>query len=80
MKKFSYAAMGAALVVLSVSAASASERHHVRRHIKHATVSTNTDPRDAYDYYPGWGRPKAPSYGVYPGLIYGGAISAPAGH
>jgi hypothetical protein len=81
MKKITYAAVGAALIALSVAnAASASERHHARRHVQQQSVSTNADPRNAFDsYYPGWGRDPVPTYGVYPGLIYGGATSAPAG-
>ena len=83
MKKITYAAMGAALVALSVAnTASATERHPTR-HVDRPAVAAS-DPRDAYaswqgQYYPGWGRPAVPTYGVYPGLIYGGAISAPAG-
>jgi hypothetical protein len=81
MKKITYAAVGAALIALSVAnAASASERYHARRHVQQQSVSTNADPRNSFDYYyPGWGREPVPAYGVYPGLIYGGATSAPAG-
>ena len=77
MRKIVLTAAGAVLIALSIStAASASERH--RRHAPPQPVGV-TDPRDAFGYYPGWGRDRVPSYGVYPGLIYGGAISAPAG-
>jgi hypothetical protein len=81
MKKIITLAFGSALVVLTVaSAASATERKGVRRHTQHPVVTTTSDPRNAFDYYPGWGRDRVPLYGVPPGLIYGGAISAPAGH
>ena len=78
MKKITATAMAAVLITAFASSAGATERH--RRHVQQPDVSTS-DPRDAYasGYYPGWGRPMAPSYGVYPGLIYGGATSAPAG-
>ncbi|MDB5654582.1 MAG: hypothetical protein JWQ94_2195 [Tardiphaga sp.] len=77
MKKITIAAMAVALTASFASHAGAAERHH-GRHVQQAGASTG-DPRDAYGYYPGWGRPMVPSYGVYPGLIYGGATSAPAG-
>jgi hypothetical protein len=81
--KISYAVLGAALVALSAaSTANASERHHIRRHVQQPHhLGSTADPRDSFAYYyPGWGRDRAPTYGVYPGLIYGGATSAPAGH
>ena len=79
MKKLTAAAIAAVLIAAFASSAGAKERHR-GRHVHHAAVSTG-DPRDAYasGYYPGWGRPMVPSYGVYPGLIYGGATFAPAG-
>jgi hypothetical protein len=78
MRKITAIAIGAALIALSVSnAASAAERHR-SRHVQQPAFSGG-DPSDAFGYYPGWGRPMVPSYGVYPGLIYGGATSAPAG-
>jgi hypothetical protein len=77
MKKITATAITAVLIAAFASGAGASERHH-RRHVQQPGVSTG-DARDAYGYYPGWGRPMVPSYGVYPGLIYGGATSAPAG-
>ena len=78
MKKITATAIAAVLIAAFVSNAGATERH--RRHAQQPGVSTG-DSRDAYasGYYPGWGRPMVPSYGVYPGLIYGGATSAPAG-
>jgi hypothetical protein len=81
MKKVAIITLGAALTALSFAdAASAAERQHARHHHVRPVFSTGTNPSDAYDYYyPGWGRPAVPPYGVYPGLIYGGAISAPAG-
>ncbi|MET0707111.1 MAG: hypothetical protein ABWY82_09750 [Tardiphaga sp.] len=79
MRKLVLTAAGAALIALSItSAASATERHRAR-HVTQQPAVGATDPRDAFGYYPGWGRERVPSYGVYPGLIYGGAISAPAG-
>jgi len=75
MKKITATAMAAVLIAAFASSAGASERH--RRHVQPSASAG--DARDAFAYYPGWGRPKVPSYGVYPGLIYGGATSAPAG-
>lgn len=81
MKKIVALGLGSALVVLiAASAASATERKNVRHYAQHPVVATNSDPRNAFDYYPGWGRDSVPVHGVYPGLIYGGATSAPAGH
>jgi hypothetical protein len=78
--KHNIAATVLALVALTVAnAASASEPRHARRHAQPVTTTTS-DPRSAFDYYPGWGRDRVPLYGVPPGLIYGGATSAPAGH
>ena len=79
MKKLTATAMAAVLIAAFASSANATERHR-SHHAKHQAVNTS-DPRDAYasGYYPGWGRPMQPTYGVYPGLIYGGATSAPAG-
>jgi hypothetical protein len=79
MMKYVTAAAISALVALTVAnAANASEPRHARRHAQPVTTTTN-DPRNAFDYYPGWGRDSVPLYGVYPGLVYGGATSAPAG-
>ena len=80
MKTFIATVLVATVVATMVgNAASASERKPVRRHVQQQGVSARIDPREAYDYYPGWGREAVPVYGVYPGLIYGGATSAPAG-
>ncbi|WP_441241670.1 hypothetical protein [Tardiphaga sp. 768_D3_N2_1] len=80
MKAFIATVLVATVVATMVAdAASASERKHARRHVQQPGTSTRIDPREAYDYYPGWGREAVPIYGVYPGLIYGGATSAPAG-
>lgn len=82
MKKITTAVLGAALVALSfASAASASERHHVRRAVQQPTVSGATDPRNAFDSYGGLDarQSRAAAYGVQPGLVYGGTTSAPAG-
>ena len=76
MKKITATAMSAVLIAAFASSAGASERHR-GRHVQPSASAG--DARDAFAYYPGWGRPKVPSYGVYPGLIYGGATSAPAG-
>jgi hypothetical protein len=83
MKKVAIVMLGAASIALSfANAAAAAERRHVRlHHVRPPVFSAGTNPGDAYDYYyPGWGRPAVPSYGVYPGLIYGGATSPPTGH
>ena len=79
MRKIVLRAAGAALLAMSMAhSANAAERHRMR-HVTQQPAVGATDPRDAFGYYPGWGRERVPSYGVYPGLIYGGAISAPAG-
>lgn len=81
MRTFIAVAVAATLVAtMGGNAASASERKPARRHVQQQQgVSAHIDPREAYAYYPGWGREAVPVYGVYPGLIYGGATSAPAG-
>jgi hypothetical protein len=80
MRKFTCAVAGAAVALSALNAASASERHDRHRHLQQHGVSVHTGPREAYDYYPGWGRDSVRLNGVYPGLMYGGATSAPAGH
>jgi hypothetical protein len=75
MKKFITAAVGSALIALAMTGAAGASGHHMR---KHPVVVVNGDSRDAVLYYPGWGRDPVPVYGVYPGLVYGGAASAPA--
>lgn len=82
MKKITTTVLGAALVTLSfASAASASERHHTRHAVRQPAVSGAADPRNAFDYYGNEDsrQARAAAYGVRPGLVYGGAISAPAG-
>ena len=79
MSKIVLMAAGAALVALSMAGAAGAAERHRGRHLAQQPATSFTEPRDAFAYYPGWGRDKVPSYGVYPGLIYGGAISAPAG-
>jgi len=82
MKKITTAVLGAALVALSFAgAANASERHHVRRGVHQPVASGTTDPRNAFDSYGGLDprEARAAAYGVQPGLVYGGATSAPAG-
>ncbi len=76
MKKITATTLAAALMAALASNAGAAERHR-GHHFQQPDVSTG-DARYADGYYPGWGRPMVPSYGVYPGLIYGGGISAPA--
>lgn len=79
MRKIVLTVAGAALLAMSMAhAANAAERHR-GRHVAQQPAAWFTEPRDAFAYYPGWGRDRVPSYGVYPGLIYGGATSAPAG-
>lgn len=72
------ASVSALIVLTTAGAASASESRHVRRHGQHPIVVINGVSRNAVAYYPGWGRDPVLVYGVYPGLIYGGAASAPA--
>jgi hypothetical protein len=80
MKTTITAAAASALIALTVSgAATASERRSVHRHAQPQAVTTYSDSRDAFAYYPGWGRDPVLVRGVYPGLVYGGATSAPAG-
>ncbi len=79
MRKIVLMAAGAALVAVFVADAAGAAERHRGRHITQQPAVGFTQPRDAFAYYPGWGRDRVPSYGVYPGLIYGGATSAPAG-
>jgi hypothetical protein len=75
-----FIAVATALAALTIAgAAGASERGHAGRHVQQQGIGSRADVRDSYDYYPGWGRDPVQMRGVYPGLIYGGAISAPAG-
>jgi hypothetical protein len=62
-------------LALACGAASASEHHGHRARV----AVTMADSADAALYYPGWGREPVVVRGVYPGLVYGGATSAPAG-
>ena len=74
---------GATLVELSFAgAASATERHHVRRSAEQSTLSSASDPRNAFDYFGDRNvqqQERAAAYGVPAGYVYGGTISAPAG-
>ena len=79
MRKIVLMAAGAALVAVSMADAAGAAERHRGRHVIHQPAAGFVEPRDAFAYYPGWGRDRVPSYGVYPGLIYGGATSAPAG-
>lgn len=66
----------ATLVMLSLT----SVAHAGSRHVRDAAApGIDRAARGGYDYYPGWGREPVRIYGVYPGLIYGGATSPPAG-
>jgi hypothetical protein len=77
MNRIVAATFGAAVIASSLAGAANADTRHIRRHPSPPAMSTDT--RDAYDYYPGWGRDKVTVRGVYPGLIYGGATSPPAG-
>jgi hypothetical protein len=77
MKRFAVAAFGAAVIASSMAGTAEADTRHARRH--EAPPAIGAHALGAYNYYPGWGREPVPVYGVYPGLIYGGAISAPAG-
>jgi hypothetical protein len=80
MKTTITTAAASALIALTVSgAATASEQRSAHRHAQPQAVTTYGDSRDAFAYYPGWGRDPVLVRGVYPGLVYGGATSAPAG-
>ena len=72
-------ALCGAMLALSVAHAGAAPRHQARSAPWPVADSGRDPDHVAGYYYPGWGRPAVPSYGVYPGLIYGGATSAPAG-
>lgn len=72
MTRIVSAMLGLAVLASSLVAAQASGRH-VRGAEAVASAHRGTD------YYPGWGRERVTIYGVPPGLVYGGAISAPAG-
>lgn len=78
MNRFVAASLGAAVIASSLASAADANTRHIRRHASPPAISADT--REAYDYYPGWGRDKVAVRGVYPGLIYGGAMSPPAGH
>ena len=79
MKKFTAAAIATVLVGAFASSAVASEPQRARNGQQAGISAGGPRVASAEGYYPGWGRPMLPSYGVYPGLIYGGATSAPAG-
>jgi hypothetical protein len=84
MRKIIFAALGSALIALSVvNAANAAERHHARRAMQQPTYHTHTDPRDSraefgpvYQSYPSYDER---SWGGGDARAWGGAISAPAG-
>ncbi|MGM4922095.1 hypothetical protein AB7828_04560 [Tardiphaga sp. 215_C5_N2_1] len=80
MKTTITTAAASALIALIMSgAATASERRSAHRYAQPQAVTTYGASRDAFAYYPGWGRDPVLIRGVYPGLVYGGATSAPAG-
>jgi hypothetical protein len=80
MKTMIATAVGAMLIAATAGqAAGAAERTHAARYQQPAGAGWTGHSREAYDYYPGWGREPVKIYGVYPGLIYGGATSPPAG-
>ncbi len=63
------------LLAITAGSAIASEHHGHRARV----AVTTADSSDAVLYYPGWGREPVVVRGVYPGLVYGGASSPPAG-
>jgi hypothetical protein len=74
MRKIVLTALGAAMIALTVaSPAGAAERHHARRTAQHATIKTNTEVRDSFAQF-------GPAYPGYDARVWGGAMSAPAGH
>jgi hypothetical protein len=74
MRKITLAALGSALIALSVAnAAGAAERHHARRSARQPTIDTHAN---VYDSYARFGQ----AYPGYDARVWGGAISAPAGH
>ena len=63
MKKITAIAMAAVLIAAFASSAGASERHRGR----YVQPSASTaDARDAFAYYPGWGRPRCRLTGSIP--------------
>ncbi|MET0219242.1 MAG: hypothetical protein ABW213_01145 [Tardiphaga sp.] len=79
MKTMIVTAVAAMLIAATAGNAGAAERTHAARYQQHSGAGWNGNAREAYDYYPGWGREPVKIYGVYPGLIYGGTTSPPAG-
>jgi hypothetical protein len=74
MRKITLTALGSALIALSMAnAAVAAERHHARRSAQQPTLGTRADVRDSYAEF-------APAYRAYDARVWGGAMSAPAGH
>jgi hypothetical protein len=74
MRKITLAALGSALIALSVAnAAGAAERHHARRSARQPTIDTHAAVRDSYAQF-------GQAYPGYDARVWGGAISAPAGH
>jgi hypothetical protein len=75
MRKITLTALGSALIALSVANAAdaAAHHHHARRSTQQPTIDTHADVRDSHAEF-------GQAYPGYDARVWGGAISAPAGH
>jgi hypothetical protein len=73
MRRIIFTALGSALLALSVATANAAVHHHARRATQQPTVNGNAGVRDSRAEF-------EPAYQSYDARLWGGAMSAPAGH